>query len=48
MLIALKEFIRHGDLYNQVFSQYGPFYYELWGGCSPSSGYRSAMTPGGQ
>ncbi len=32
MLIALKEFIRHGHLYNQVFSQYGPFYYEFWGG----------------
>ena len=32
MLIALKEFVRHGHLYDQVFSQYGPFYYEFWGG----------------
>jgi len=31
MLIALKEFLRHGHLYNEVFSQYGPFYYEFWG-----------------
>jgi hypothetical protein len=31
MLIALKEFLRHGHLYNDVFSQYGPFYYEFWG-----------------
>lgn len=31
MLVALKEFLRHGHLYNDVFSQYGPFYYEFWG-----------------
>jgi hypothetical protein len=32
MLTALKSFIQHGSLYDDVFSQYGPFYYEAWGG----------------
>ncbi len=32
MLTALGSFLRHGHLYNDVFSQYGPFYYEFWGG----------------
>lgn len=32
MLTALKGFVNHGDLYDRVFSQYGPFYYEAWGG----------------
>jgi hypothetical protein len=32
MLIALKGFLAHGELYDRVFSQYGPFYYEAWGG----------------
>lgn len=32
MLIALKSFVHHGHLYNDVFTQYGPFYYEAWGG----------------
>lgn len=32
MLTALKSFIHRGHLYNQVFTQYGPFYYEFWGG----------------
>jgi len=32
MLIALKAFVHHGHLYDDVFSQYGPFYYEFWGG----------------
>jgi hypothetical protein len=32
MLIALKSFLNHGSLYDDVFSQYGPFYYEFWGG----------------
>jgi hypothetical protein len=31
MLIALKSFLHHGHLYNDVFTQYGPFYYEFWG-----------------
>lgn len=31
MLIALKSFLRHGHLYDDVFTQYGPFYYEFWG-----------------
>jgi hypothetical protein len=31
MLIALKSFLNHGSLYDDVFSQYGPFYYEAWG-----------------
>ena len=32
MLIALKSFLGHGHLYDDVFTQYGPFYYEFWGG----------------
>jgi hypothetical protein len=32
MLTALKGFIEHGDLYDRIFTQYGPFYYEAWGG----------------
>jgi hypothetical protein len=32
MLTALHSFIAHGGLYDDVFSQYGPFYYEAWGG----------------
>lgn len=31
MLIALDSFLSHGSLYDDVFSQYGPFYYEFWG-----------------
>ncbi|HEY2717482.1 MAG TPA: hypothetical protein VGI73_14790 [Solirubrobacterales bacterium] len=32
MLTALKGFVNHGHLYDDVFTQYGPFYYEWWGG----------------
>jgi hypothetical protein len=32
MLTALKGFVQHGHLYDDVFTQYGPFYYEAWGG----------------
>jgi hypothetical protein len=32
MLVALKSFVNHGHLYDDDFAQYGPFYYELWGG----------------
>jgi hypothetical protein len=32
MLTALKSFINHGHLYDDVFTQYGPFYYDFWGG----------------
>ena len=32
MLTALKGFVEHGHLYDEVFTQYGPFYYEAWGG----------------
>lgn len=32
MLIALQSFVEGGALYDDVFSQYGPFYYEAWGG----------------
>jgi hypothetical protein len=32
MLTALKGFVNHGQLYDHVFSQYGPFHYEFWGG----------------
>jgi hypothetical protein len=32
MLTALKGFVNHGELYDRIFTQYGPFYYEAWGG----------------
>lgn len=32
MLTALKGFVNGGHLYDDVFTQYGPFYYEAWGG----------------
>jgi hypothetical protein len=32
VLLSIKQFIRGGALYNHVFSQYGPFPYEFWGG----------------
>jgi hypothetical protein len=32
MLTALKSFVHHGQLYDRVFTQYGPFYFEFWGG----------------
>ena len=32
LLISLRSFLDHGSLYDEVFTQYGPFYYELWGG----------------
>lgn len=32
MLSALQSFIDRGSLYDDVFTQYGPFYYEAWGG----------------
>lgn len=32
MLTALKGYVHHGHLYDDVFTQYGPFYYEAWGG----------------
>lgn len=31
MLTALHSFLQHGNLYDDVFAQYGPFYYEAWG-----------------
>ena len=32
MLTAIKGFVNHGHLYDDVFTQYGPFYFEAWGG----------------
>lgn len=32
MLTALKGYVNHGHLYDDVFTQYGPFFYEAWGG----------------
>jgi hypothetical protein len=32
MLTVLHSFLAHGHLYDDIFSQYGPFYYEAWGG----------------
>lgn len=30
MLVALDSFLDRGGLYDEVFSQYGPFYFEFW------------------
>lgn len=38
MLVALQSFVDGGSLYEEVFSQYGPFYYELWGAIFPLFG----------
>jgi hypothetical protein len=32
MLTVLKSFLNQGSLYDDVFAQYGPLYYEFWGG----------------
>jgi hypothetical protein len=32
LLLSLRSFIHGGALYDQVYTQYGPFYYEFWGG----------------
>jgi hypothetical protein len=32
LLTSLKSFLDHGSLYDDVFTVYGPFYYEFWGG----------------
>ncbi|HWM54467.1 MAG TPA: hypothetical protein VNO20_03670 [Solirubrobacterales bacterium] len=32
MLTILKSFVNHGGMYDDVFGQYGPFYYDVWGG----------------
>jgi hypothetical protein len=32
MLTALNSFVDRGSLYDEVFSQYGPFYFGVWGG----------------
>ena len=31
MLTVLNSFLERGSLYDDVFAQYGPFYYEFWG-----------------
>lgn len=31
VLLSLREFLSGGGLYNDVYSHYGPFYYEFWG-----------------
>ena len=32
MLTVLDSFVHHGNMYDDVFGQYGPFYYDVWGG----------------
>src|SRR5262249_21351920 len=32
LLVSLRSFMDGGHLYGDVFTQYGPFYYEFWGG----------------
>lgn len=32
LLLSLQGFLGGGDLYDEVFTQYGPFYYLAWGG----------------
>src|SRR3954451_18110599 len=40
LLVSLSEFVKHGGhLYDQVFSQYGPFYYLFFGGLFRLTGH---------
>jgi hypothetical protein len=32
MLISLQSFLEKGALYDQVYAQYGPFFYQIWAG----------------
>ncbi len=32
LLLSLRDFLERGGLYDEVYSQYGPLYHELWGG----------------
>jgi hypothetical protein len=43
VLLSLREFLRLGGLYSHVYSQYGPFPYELWGAVYKVLG--TAVTP---
>lgn len=47
MLVSLKSFLNQGHLYDDVFTQYGPFYFEAFGGSPRSSASPSRMTRGG-
>jgi hypothetical protein len=46
MLVALRSFVDGGSLYEEVFSQYGPFYYELWGSIFPLFGIEVDLDSG--
>lgn len=46
MLVALKNFVNHGSLYNYVFTQYGPFFYSFWGGIFSAFGITVDETSG--
>ena len=42
--LSVREFVAGGSLYGDVYSQYGPFLHELWGGLFAISG--AEVTPG--
>jgi len=46
LLSSLREFLGGGDLYDEVFSQYGPFYYELFGALFELSGRSVTINAG--
>lgn len=39
ILVTLKAFVHGGTLYRDIYSEYGPFYYELFGGLFALSGH---------
>jgi len=39
LLVTLKAFVHGGVLYRDIYSEYGPFYYELFGGLFSLSGH---------
>src|SRR5436190_4431957 len=47
MLISIKSFIASGHLYDQVYGQYGPFFYEFWGGLFALLGVDPTHNSGG-
>ncbi len=46
MLVALRSFVEHGSLYDYVFTQYGPFFYEFWGGIFSAFGIPVVQSSG--
>jgi hypothetical protein len=46
VLVTLKAFVNGGTLYRDIYSEYGPFYYELFGGLFALSGHAVSTDAG--